>query len=219
MTQSSTKKLVISSMMIALGTAISFVCEMIPFLNLPFGGTITIASLLPIVLVGYLCGPGWGFGSAFVYSLLQMAIGYHTVAGLFTPTSESYMGAMNAVLILLLDYICAFTSVGLSSLVRKWKPLPALVVGSLIGTLACYLFHVLSGAIFYGAWAEWFFTDTIAKDFAISKWIMENLTGTGLAVAYSFVYNGCYMIPEMLITAVAGGAISAVPVLMKEKSK
>lgn len=217
--KSDTKKLVISAMMVALGTAVSFVCEMIPFLNLPFGGTITIASLLPIVLVGYLFGPAWGFGSAFVFSLLQMAIGYQTVAGLFTPTSESYMGAANALLILLLDYICAFTAVGISSLFRKMKPLPALVVGSLVGTLACYLFHVLSGAVFYGAWAEWFFTDTVAKDFAISHWIMERLTGTELAVAYSFVYNGCYMIPEMLITAVAGGAISTVSVLMKEKEK
>ena len=148
------KKLVVSAMMVALGTAISWLCEMIPFLNLPFGGTITIASLLPIVLVGYLYGPAWGFGSAFVYSLLQMLIGYQTVAGLFTPSSDSYMGVTNALMILLLDYILAFTSVGLSSLFRKMKPLPALVVGSIVGLFACYVFHVISGAIFYGAWAE-----------------------------------------------------------------
>ena len=219
MKQSNVKKLVLSAMMIALGTAISFVCEMIPFLNLPFGGTITIASLLPVILVGYFYGPAWGFGSAFVFSLMQMAIGYQTVAGLFTPSSDSYMGAKNAILILLLDYICAFTVVGVASFFRKMKPLPALVVGSLVATLACYLFHVLSGAIFYGTWAEWFFTDTVAKDFALSKWIMAHMSGKGLATAYSFVYNGCYMIPEMVITAVAGGAVSAIPALMKEKEK
>ncbi|MBQ3866295.1 MAG: energy-coupled thiamine transporter ThiT, partial [Clostridia bacterium] len=149
MNNQKTKKLVVSAMMVALGTAISWLCEMIPFLNLPFGGTITIASLLPVVLVGYLYGPAWGFGSAFVYSLLQMAIGYQTVAGLFTPSSDSYMGVTNALMILLLDYILAFTSVGLSSLFRKMKPLPALVVGSIVGLFACYVFHVISGAIFY----------------------------------------------------------------------
>lgn len=214
-----TKQLVTSAMMIALGTAISFLCEMIPFLNLPFGGTITIASLLPLVLIGYLYGPAWGFGSSFVYSLIQMAIGYRTVAGLFTPTSDSYMGARNALFILLLDYVLAYTAVGLASIFRKLKPLPALVWGSITGLLACYLFHVLSGAVFYGAWAEWFFTDTVAQNFAVSGWIMENLSGAKLAVAYSIVYNGCYMIPEIIITAVAGAGISAVPTLMREKTR
>jgi thiamine transporter ThiT len=34
--------------MLGLATAIAFVCEFIPFLNLPFGGTITIASMVPL---------------------------------------------------------------------------------------------------------------------------------------------------------------------------
>lgn len=214
-----TKKLVTSAMMVALGTAISFFCEMIPFLNLPFGGTITIASLLPVVLVGYLYGPSWGFGAAFVYSILQMGIGYQTVAGLFTPTSDSYMGARNAILILLLDYVCAFTAVGIASFFRKMKAMPALVWGSVCSLLACYFFHTLSGAIFYGAWAEWFFTDTVVKSFAVSGWIMKHFTGAGLAVVYSLVYNGCYMIPEIIITAIAGAGISTVKPLMREKAK
>ena len=74
-----TRKLVTSAMLIALGTAISFVSEWIPFLNLPFGGTITLASLLPLVLISWMYGLGWGLGSAFVYSLFQMAVGFKTV--------------------------------------------------------------------------------------------------------------------------------------------
>ena len=145
-----TQKLVTSAMLIALGTAISFVSEWIPFLNLPFGGTITLASLLPLVLISWMYGLGWGLGSAFVYALLQMAVGFKTVSALFIPTSDSYMGAGIAILILLLDYVLAFTSVGLGGIFRrtlskKW----AIVWGSVLGLFLCYLFHVVSGAVFY----------------------------------------------------------------------
>jgi len=213
-----TKKLVTSAILIAMGTAISFFCEFIPFLNLPFGGTITIASLLPIVIIGYMYGPAWGLGSAFVYSLLQILVGFKTVGALFTPTSDSYMGIGIAFGVILLDYICAYTSVGISSLFRKMKsPVAAIAVGSIVGLIACYLFHVLSGALFYGAWAEWFFTDTVVKDFALSRSIMENFSGAGLATIYSFVYNGCYMIPEIVITTVIGAIVANLPVIKKNK--
>jgi len=200
-----TKKLVTSAMLIALGTAISFVSEWIPFLN------------LPLVLISWMYGIRWGLGSAFVYSLLQMAVGFKTVSSLFLPTSDSYMGAGFAILILLLDYVLAFTSVGIGGafrnrLSKKW----AIVFGSVLGLSLCYLFHVLSGAIFYGAWAEYFFLESAAKDLAISAWVMENFSGTGLAVCYSVIYNGLYMLPEILITALCGYGIAKIPTLKKD---
>ena len=96
MRQEKTKKLVTSAMLIALGTAISFLSEYIPFLNLPFGGTVTLASLLPLVLISVLYGLPWGLLSGFVYSLLQMAVGFKTVSGLFLPNSSAvrYMVAV-----------------------------------------------------------------------------------------------------------------------------
>ena len=211
-----TQKLVTSAMLIALGTAISFVSEWIPFLNLPFGGTITLASLLPLVLISFMYGIRWGLGSAFVYSLLQMAVGFKTVSALFIPTSDSYVGAGIAILILLLDYVLAFTSVGLGGIFRdclskKW----AIVWGSVLGLFLCYLFHVISGAVFYGAWAEWFFTESAAKEFAISAWVMKTFSGAGLATAYSVIYNGLYMLPEILITAFCGYAIAKIPTVKK----
>ena len=215
---SNTKKLVVSAVLIALGTAISFVCEFIPFLNLPFGGTITIASLLPLVLIGYMFGPAWGFSASFVYSLLQILVGFRTVGALFTPTSDSFMGIRIAFLVVLLDYVLAFTSVGVSSLFRNMKrPVAAVVVGTVAGLLACYFFHFLSGYLFYGAWAEWFFTDTVVKDLTVSKWILGTFSGKGLAAVYSAVYNGCYMIPEIVITAVAGAAVAPLSLIRKNK--
>ena len=211
-----TKRLVTSAMLIALGTAISFISEAIPFLNLPFGGTVTLASLLPLVLISWMYGIRWGLGSAFVYSLLQMAVGFKTVSALFLPDSDSYMGAGFAILILLLDYVFAFTSVGLAGVFRKklskkW----AIVWGSVLGLFLCYLFHVLSGAIFYGAWAEWFFTESAAKSLAISAWVMNTFSGAGLAAVYSIVYNGLYMLPEIIVTALCGYGISKIPTIQK----
>ena len=217
MTQNKTKKLVTSAMLLSLGTAISLVSEWIPFLNLPFGGTITLASLLPVILISYLYGIRWGLGSAFVYSLLQMAIGFRTVSGLFIPNSDSYMGSVGiAFAILFIDYILAFTSVGLGGIFReKLSPVKALVLGSLFATFLCYIFHVLSGAIFYGAWAEWFFLESAAKDLAISKAIMNNFSGWQLSALYSIVYNGLYMFPEMILTALAAFTVVRLPFVRK----
>lgn len=199
-------------MLIALGTAISFLSEYIPFLNLPFGGTVTLASLLPLVLISVLYGLPWGLFSGFVYSLLQMAVGFKTVSGLFLPNSDSYMGSVAiAFCILLLDYILAYTAVGLGGIFRsKLSHRAALVWGSVFALSLCYLFHVLSGALFYGAWAEWFFLESAAKDLFFSRWVMDTFTGFGLSLAYSLVYNGLYMFPEMIITAIAAGAISKI---------
>ena len=214
MKKDKTKKLVTSAMLITLGTAISMISEWIPFLNLPFGGTVTIASLLPLVLISWMYGLRWGFGSAFVYSVLQMAVGFKTVSALFLPDSD--FGAGFALLILLIDYVFAFTSVGIAGVFRnrlskRW----AIVWGSVLGLFLCYFFHVLSGAIFYGAWAEWFFVESAAKELAFSAWVMETFSGTGLAVVYSVVYNGLYMLPEMLITAFCGYGIAKIPGIKK----
>lgn len=204
-------------MLIAIGTAISLICEYIPFLNLPFGGTITIASMLPIVVISYMYGLKWGFGSAFVYAVLQMLVGIKTVSALFLPDSDSFMGVGAALTIVLLDYICAFTSLGLGGIFRRrFSARKAIVLGSITALFICYFFHFASGAIFYGAWAEWFFTDTVLKDLAISKYIMENFTGIGLSMLYSLIYNGCYMIPEIIITAIAAIPISRISYVKRE---
>ena len=215
--QNRTLKLVTSAMLIALGTGLSLICEFIPFLNLPFGGTITVCSLLPIVLISWMYGLGWGLGSGFVYAMLQILVGFRTVSALFTPGDDSYMGSFwIALCIILLDYLLAYTSVGLGGVFRGMKnKTVSLLLGTVVSLLICYIFHVVSGAIFYGAWAEWFFTDTVIADWQISKDIMASFSGTGLAIIYSVIYNGCYMIPEIIITSIGAAAVSALPQVKK----
>lgn len=211
-----TRKLVTSAMLIAVATALALISEFIPFLQLRFGGTLTLASMFPIILISYLYGLKWGLGSGAVYALIQIFIGFKTVAGLFTPTSDSYMALWMAVAVVLLDYFFAYTSLGLGGLfARKKGGCLRLVAGGVVAQLVCYAFHVLSGFLFYGAWAEWFFGSSAAKELAVSAFILKHFSGKGLALLYSLVYNGLYMIPEILLTAGVAAVVYRLPAVSK----
>ena len=209
-----TKRLTLTAMMIAIATVIAFICGLIPFLNFPFGGGITIASMLPIIIIAYMYGTKWGIFTGFCYSIIQMMLGHSTIAGLFMPNSDSYMMISYALLVCFIDYILAYTALGLGGIFRnriKNKAL-SLCVGSIVALTVCYLMHVLSGFLFYGVWAEWFFTDVMPS---IGESILATFSGKMLALIYSFIYNGCYMIPEIIITAVATLIIARIPYIKK----
>lgn len=221
MNHSTTRRLTVSAVMLALSTVLAAVCELIPFFNLPFGGGFTIASALPVIIVSYMYGVKHGLFTAFAYALIQVAMdlmmgGKSTIKALFLPNSDSYQGIAAAIFILLIDYLIAYTCLGFGGLFRnRLGKTGALCVGSIVALALRYAAHVISGAIFYGAWAEWFFTDTIAASWGISKWVMANVGGGLLSVVYSLVYNGCYMLPEILITAVAATIVARIPNIRK----
>ncbi len=208
------RRLTESAMMLALATVIAFVCSLIPFLNFPFGGGITIASMLPVVLISYLYGVRWGLFSGFVYAIIQMLLGHSTITALFTP-NEDYMGLTAALLICLIDYILAYTALGLGGLFRgKMSCSKALVLGSIVALAVRYVCHIVSGAIFYGAWADWFFhLEGIYE--TIGKTVLATFEGNSLSLLYSIVYNGCYMLPELIITPVVAVLISRIPMIGK----
>ena len=64
------KRLTVSAMMLALATVLAIVCAYIPFLNLPFGGGFTVASMLTVVIISYMYGMNCGFFSAAIYSVI-----------------------------------------------------------------------------------------------------------------------------------------------------
>ena len=207
--------------MLALAMVLAMVCALIPFLNLPFGGGFTIASMLPIVLISYMYGLKWGFFVSATYSLVQMLLDLSlgtsasVIMALFMPTSDGYMGALAGAAIILLDYLVAYTVLGFGGIFRnkiKNKGV-ALCLGSVLALSLRYLAHILSGAIFYGAWAEWFFSQD--GFYKIGAGILEHFSGFSLALIYSVFYNGLYMIPEIIITAVAAVVISRVPYVKK----
>lgn len=214
------RRLTVSALMLALAVFLDLMSKLLfPFLSLSFGGSITIASMLPIIIVGYLFGVRWGLLTGLSYSVLQMVLGMSTVSALFLPGSDSYTNIVNALLICLIDYVLAYTSLGLGGIFRnRFKStIASLVLGSVVSLAVCYAFHVLSGAIFYGAFAEWFFTDTVMAELAISERILSTFSGGMLAFVYSLIYNGCYMIPEIVITSVVAVPIGkALPSLEKK---
>ena len=216
------KRLTVSAMMLALATVLAIVCAYIPFLNLPFGGGFTVASMLPIVIVAYMYGTKWGLFTSFCYALIQIIMSLTqgaggTVMALFLPESESFMGYGAAVWIILIDYIIAYTVLGLGGVFRNKisnKTL-SLVVGVVLALFLRYAAHIVSGYIFYGAWAEWFFTQE--GFYAIGNVILNSMSGNLLSFVYSVFYNGLFMIPEIIITAIVAVPVSRIPAIKKIK--
>ena len=72
-TYSKTRTLVECALMIALGTVLAN----IKIFEMPNGGSITLLSMLPFILVSYRHGTKWGLFTGFVNSLLQMLLGFY----------------------------------------------------------------------------------------------------------------------------------------------
>lgn len=179
-THTKTMTLVICALLIALASALSFV----KLWESPLGGAVTLFSMAPILMIGFMYGPSWGFASAFVYSVLQLVFGLSTVAYVPTPTGIAAC--------VLLDYILPFTLLGISGFFRKRDntvSLPLVAAGSITACAARFLSHFLSGGIIWyeitknGAWNDYVFK--------YSKWV------------YSLIYQAIYLIPETILVLVA----------------
>ena len=216
-----TKRLTVSAVMLALSTVLAAVCALIPFLQLPMGGGITLASMLPIVIVSYMYGVKWGLFTAFTYSVIQvvmdlmLGVSGSVIMALFMPENDSYMGIFAGICILLLDYLVAYTVVGLGGIFRDRfeSKAKALCLGSVVAVGLRFVSHVISGYIFYGAWAEWFFSQESLG--AFGQAVLATFDGQLLAFIYSLCYNGFYMIPEIIITAIAAVAVSRISQVKK----
>ena len=119
----------------AIAIALAIVTSFIKFLDLPFGGSVTLFSMFFIVLIGYWYGPAAGIVTGAAYGLLQFVL-------------EPYILSLPQVLI---DYPFAFGALGLSGFFRKTKY--GLPVGYLVGVFGRFVFSVLSGVIFFASYA------------------------------------------------------------------
>ena len=164
------KKLGISSVMVALSTVLSLVT----IWKMPLGGSVTLLSMVPIILVSYLLGTKWGIASAFVNALLQLALGIMIDGVLgWGLTPLSLTGTI------FLDYLVPFTLLGFAGLFAK-KGRIGQYAGAVLVIVIRFICHLVSGAIIFDIWCPW-----------KRIWL------------YSFCYNGAYMLPELIITTVA----------------
>ena len=171
----------LAGVLIALGTALSFV----KVFDLPYGGSITLCSMLPVMLFSYRAGIKWGLGAGFTFSVLQLLFGLDALKGI---SGATVVGSI------FLDYLLAFTVLGLAGMFRgRIKNHPAaFTLGCLVAGLLRYVCSFLSGWILWGEFADVNFSPVLA-----------GMSGQQLACFYSLVYNGSYMIPEILVTCVA----------------
>ena len=71
-------------------------------------------------------------------------------------------------------------------------------------------------AILFSGWAEWFFTQDGFPAWGAS--LVESLSPNMLGFVYSLVYNGMYMVPEMILTAIAAVLVARVPKIVEKVS-
>ena len=160
-----------SAVMIALATVLS----LIKIVDLPYGGSVTIASMLPVAIIAYRHGLGWGLGSGLVYGAIQQLTGLNTLSWV--------TGWQSILAVVLLDYIIAFTVIGFAGVFRKVvnNQAAALSLGCILVCVLRYACHVVSGA-------------TVWAGLSIP---------TQAVLGYSFIYNATYMIPETIVMVVA----------------
>lgn len=208
-----------SAILLTLGVVLEFVSKMfIP--EMPFGGQVTLVNMLPVVLISYRYGIKWGTFSAFVYSMLQMAMGLNTVTAAFQP---GYFGdgtmIFNAIIMVVLDYLIAYTVLGLGGIFRNKIKNPglSLMCGSILALSCRYVAHILSGYILFAGWAEWFFTQEGFPAWGAS--LVESVKPGMLGFLYSLIYNGMYMVPEIILTAIAAFLIARIPKIVIKKNE
>jgi len=150
-----TKVLAEMAIAIALATVLSY----IKIFTMPYGGSVTLGSMVPILLIAFRRDVKVGVVTGVIYGFVQMFLDgwFYSPVGMF------------------LDYPLAFGVLGLAGLFKK-QP----IIGVVIAMAGRFVSHFISGVVFFGMYAP------------------EGMS----PVIYSALYNGGYMIPEMVISAV-----------------
>lgn len=180
--RTNTRAMVESALLIAVG----IVLAQIKIFELPYGGSVTLVSSLPFILISYRHGLKWGLIAGIANGCLQMLTGWYAPpAGTLTAI----------VLCVLLDYLLAFACLGTACVFEKpFKNKKVGVTASVAVVMVMrFLCSFLSGALLWGSYQSYY------------EW------ANGLSVwTYSFIYNASYMLPELVITAVVSFLIISV---------
>lgn len=187
--------------------ALSAILSVLVIYPAPLGGSVTLFSMAPVLVIGFRHGVKWGMASAFAYSLTQLMLGMSAIAYVPTPAG--------IILCILLDYVIAFSFLGVSGFFRYNSDMTAkrkyfyVFTGVLIACILRYIAHLLSGAVVWyeitkaGGWND--------DVYRFGMW------------TYSAIYNAQYMVPETILTLIASPAIVTIldlaPRFIKRKSK
>ena len=172
------RRLAETAIMLALATILSE----IPVIEFPFGGSVTIFSQVPMVVVAYRYGLKWGVLSGLCMGVIQMLFGLGNFA---------YVSGIVAYLILIFaDYILAFGALGLSGMFKNKVKNQALAIsfGAIVVSIIRFVCHFVSGVTIWADYADGF----------ASVW------------KYSLTYNAGYMVPELIVTVIGCAVIASI---------
>ncbi len=166
--------------------SLSFVLAFVKISPVQSGGSITIASFVPVLIFAYVYGPLEGFAVGLIHGLLN----FIESPWILTPAT------------FLLDYLLAFASIGIMGFFGKMKRTEKSALPVILGCIAVYLarfiFHLSSGMIY-------FLENSVWVDFP--DWAMAN------AFTYSFIYQCIYIPADALIATATLVALAKTGVL------
>ena len=171
----------------AIMIALATVLSFIKIYRLPLEGEVTLLSMLPICLFSIRWGLGWGLAASGIYALIQMLIYLPTVMT-WSLTPWLLIGC------LLFDYLIAYSVLGLAGLFRKhgiWGEL----CGIALALTLRFCSHLISGVVIFATYVP---------------------EGWGSPLVYSLAYNGSFMLPELILTAVAAFFLLRVSAIKKK---
>ncbi len=164
----------------AICIALSFVLSFVKIAPVTYGGSITLASFVPILIYAYVFGITQGTIAGIIFGLLNFV----TSPYILTPVT------------FVLDYILAFASIGLMGIFHHFEKSTrfSLCIGTVLVYTARFIFHLISGIIYFNEQAIW-----------------VNLPVEYGGFVYSFLYNAVYILPDCLIAVLAMFALSKAP--------
>jgi len=176
----------------AIMTALSIVLSFVILYEMPMGGSVTLACMLPVMLVSVRYGCGWGLGAGGIFALFQI------LQALMHGNVFEYCETWQATVIcVLFDYLFPFTIVGLAGILRKLSIGKmrnfGIYVGMVLVFLARFFSHFVTGVVIWGQWSP---------------------KGMG-KVVYSLGYNGGFLAAEFVITMVLGVILLESPQIRK----
>jgi len=114
--------------------ALAFILSYIKLYEMPQGGSVTLASMLPLFMFAYAYGVGPGLAVGFAYGLLQFVQG-----GWFVHPVQ-----------FLLDYPLAFAMLGFAGVAKKLPDAWGMLPGIALGVFLRFLCAFITGVFFWG---------------------------------------------------------------------
>ncbi|HIU19340.1 MAG TPA: energy-coupled thiamine transporter ThiT [Candidatus Limiplasma stercoravium] len=155
----------------AICLALSFVLSYIKIFDLPQGGAVTAASLLPLIAFAYGYGAVPGLAVGIAYGFLQMIQDPYIV------------GAVQAVL----DYPLAFGAIALAGLARKLPDRYGWLVGIALVGVGRFVCHTLSGVVFFADYAQGSGLSPLVYSLSYNSFVFVDLVICAVVMAVSQV--------------------------------